>query len=624
MMRVKVGAKLFGTFLFLLVLLGSVTTYGIRQLAVVNAASAEIDENWLPSLEAVSDFETTIQAELALTYRHITTLSEADMPKVEAEISGEWSRMADIMKRYEPHISSDVERATLPKLKEAIDRFRTEQQKVLVLSRLNQNEGARDLLLQQGQRFAIEAIQASRELRGVNRQGSRAASQKGDAIYAASRQLMIGGAVIALVVGLAAALVLTRQFARGINAVAAVAARVAKGDLTVPPVAVTSRDEIGEMAESVNAMVKSLRDVMQEVKASSHTVAESAEVMRETTHQATAAVQGVAETMTQVARGATGQSASVIRTEENVRQLRGAISQIAAGAQDQSGAAMETSAAVGEMTTAINNVTAMAGQVSRSAREATGTASAGERTVEQTIDGMARIRQKVAEAAAQMEELGQMSDQVGKITAEITGIADQTNLLALNAAIEAARAGEHGKGFSVVADEVRKLAERARRSASEITGLIGRMQQGTAAAVRAVEQGQAEAEAGCRLAESSGSALRDILQGAGKASDDAERIALAANTISTTARNVARLVESVAAVTEENTAATEEMAAGADEVGRAVSEVAAVSEENAAAAEEVSASVEEVNASLEEIAASAAALSSTARRLADQVARFTL
>lgn len=161
--------------------------------------------------------------------------------------------------------------------------------------------------------------------------------------------------------------------------------------------------------------------------------------------------------------------------------------------------------------------------------------------------------QAVSKSIEAMELIRTSSDQIAEIIQVISEIASQTNLLALNAAIEAARAGEHGMGFAVVADEVRKLAERSNQAAGEITSLI--------------KESSNRVQEGAQLSDETGKALKEIVQGVQATVAKISEIAVATVEQATNAQQVSEAIQGVAQVTEQSAAGSEEMASSSEELG---------------------------------------------------------
>ena len=458
------------------------------------------------------------------------------------------------------------------------------------------------------------------------------------------------GALLALVVGSVLAHYLTRKLVTGIKGVhdlltslsencatrlADGLAAMASNDLTMKvepisqPLANYGSDEVGAMAGATNAMLAKLHSTIDSYERARqnlsmalgevHTAASSvsrtsSEVNQAAVHSGRGSAQ-IAQTIGQVASGAADQARAAGDTSRAVNDLRSVIEQVRGGAAQTARSVESQAEAVSEMTHSIKSASRASGDVQGLGAAAGEAAANGALTVRQTVAGMARIKDAVEGAAVKVTELGAKGDQIGAIVETIDDIAEQTNLLALNAAIEAARAGEQGKGFAVVADEVRKLAERSSRATKEIAALISEVQKGTNEAVRAMQVGAREVEAGAELASKSGAALDEISSAVESSNRAVARIVSAMDDMQGSASGLVAASEAIAAIAQQTNAAAESMTGSAEEVANAVESIAAISEENSAGAEEVSAATEEMSAQAEQVVASASILADMASQL---------
>ena len=372
--------------------------------------------------------------------------------------------------------------------------------------------------------------------------------------------VLVGGGIIAVLLGLSIGYWVAHKLALGLGQVANVAQLAANGNYQARA-KITSKDELGQMAASFNAMLdritalvtsESERDDMQK-RLMGFLVLVSDVGKGDLTKRG----EVTADMFGNLADGFNlmivrfGQLLKQVReaaerVNKSAGTLRDSAGQMAGTAKHQADESSKTLSAVEQLASSMRQVSETAGASSESAKQVLQATERGRVAVQETVQDMQSIRSAVQRMSKQVKTLGDRSLEISQIVSTIRDIANQTNLLALNAAIEAAGAGEAGVRFAVVADQVRKLAESSTHATREIADLVKAIQTETQDTVVAMEQETQAVEAGSASALRTGEVFNEISKIAQRSSELAQTIASAAVNQTASTDQVGRAIKDFA------------------------------------------------------------------------------
>ncbi|WP_200232377.1 methyl-accepting chemotaxis protein, partial [Rubrivivax gelatinosus] len=420
--KLKIGQRLalaFGLLLALLCAMAAVAAFQMSRLAD-NARYYTI--NLVPSYETEHAVSLALGDLRRLENRHILLNDPAHMDQVEAKLAEQNKLISTLLDKYEKDlVSDDRDRQLLGDVRKAVGAYDATWTNLKQLSRATVTDPSKT---QEATKYLVgpsaTAYDVAHAAIGAwwdyNVKLSQEQTTTAEATYSSAKLVLGTMVLVALGLGIGAAVLITRSIVRPIRRAVDVAAAVAQGDLS-QRIEAEGRDETGDLMRSLGQMNDSLNRIVSQVRAGSDSIATGS---------------------SQIASGNADLSQ---RTEEQASNLQ------------QTAASME--------------------QLSSTVKQNAETAKEANRMAGAASDAAAQGGALVGTVVTTMQDIAQSSRKIAEIIGTIDGIAFQTNILALNAAVEAARAGEQGRGFAVVASEVRNLASRSAEAAKEIKSLIG-------------------------------------------------------------------------------------------------------------------------------------------------------
>ncbi|UCF92023.1 MAG: methyl-accepting chemotaxis protein [Desulfobacterales bacterium] len=387
----------------------------------------------------------------------------------------------------------------------------------------------------------------------------------------------IGATVLfsAVLVVLAVAMILSDGLTSQIRRIMGLFAEIGMGNFSAR-CAIVSRDELGTMATSLNAMLDNTLTLIQSqqerdaIQASIMKLLEEirtltegdltarAEVTEEITGAIADSFNAMAEQLAKIVKEVKAATLEVGTTSDKIST---STRKLVLTSEKQAAQISDAIASIQVMATSIREVAEHAVQSAVVSEQSMINAQKGAEAVQNTNKAMDAIRDRVQETARAIKRLGESSQEIGNIVQIINEIADRTSILALNASIQAATAGDAGRGFAVVAEEVQRLAERSANSTKQIETLVKNIQGEINEAGTSMEESIQQVVTGSRLAEAAHTKLEEIGKVSSQLAELVQAISTKAKQQAEASEGISKTMEAVGKTTSQTSTASRQTAA---------------------------------------------------------------
>jgi twitching motility protein PilJ len=257
-----------------------------------------------------------------------------------------------------------------------------------------------------------------------------------------------------------------------------------RGDLTLQ--AEVTMKEFAPIADLLNTLIESFRDVVTKIKASANEINASA---------------------------VSNEALSVSLTETEVKLVRKI---------NQDLLNMEF------MTLSMQQVSENAQKVLLFTETASHTALTTETLMEQNAQNIFKLRSTIGDIDHQVKILGKSAQQMSQIMNLMNQIATQSKVLAVNIGLEAAREShEQNEDITVIASEIDELAVRCAEASQRIEEIVGNIQREANLAITTIEQGTVQVVESTHLVEQAKSSWGEIIGLSSQIEDLVQSISLA-------------------------------------------------------------------------------------------------